>query len=161
MYIEEVNLMKYRNFLIFGLIIVSFFLTCCSKSPIVGTWFVKASNAPFPYHLFIFHSDGTVQQSNPDAGDPNTSDSNLMGVWQKVGRKIEGNMIELTADRTTRQFVSRGVIFFSVEVEKDVFKGRAIATFYDINGRILKGPFKISLEGEKILFNKKTSANKP
>jgi hypothetical protein len=51
---------------------------------IVGTWLVKIPEAPFPWHPFIFHSDGTVQQSNPDAGDPNTSDSNLIGHRQAL-----------------------------------------------------------------------------
>jgi hypothetical protein len=46
-------------------------------SPIVGTWIVKAPEAPFPYHMFVFHADGTMQQSNPDAGDRNSSDSNV------------------------------------------------------------------------------------
>ncbi len=47
--------------------------------------------APFPYHLFVFHSDGTVLQSNPDAGDANTSDSNLMGAWIAEGDHIRGS----------------------------------------------------------------------
>ena len=51
-----------------------------ASSTIVGTWFVKAPEAPFQYHMFVFHSDGTMQQANPDAGDPNSSDSNGMGV---------------------------------------------------------------------------------
>jgi len=48
---------------------------------IVGVWSVTMPEAPFPYHLFVFHSDGTMQQANPDAGDAHTSDSNGMGVW--------------------------------------------------------------------------------
>lgn len=51
-----------------------------NSPPIVGTWFVKIPEAPFHYHMFIFNSDGTMQQANPDAGDPNSSDSNGMGV---------------------------------------------------------------------------------
>src|SRR5689334_19900577 len=80
------------------------------QNPIVGTWFVKIPEAPFPYHMFVFHSDGTMQQSNPDAGDPNTSDSNGMGVWTLEGDSIKGKFVEVTADRATRQFVSRGEI---------------------------------------------------
>jgi hypothetical protein len=78
----------------------------CSRrsdlSPIVATWVVKAPEAPFPLHLFVFHSDSTVQQSNPDAGDPNTSDSNAMGIWLPDGEEIKGKLVEITADRTTR-----------------------------------------------------------
>ena len=25
-------------------------------APIVGTWLVKSPEAPFPYHMFVFHS---------------------------------------------------------------------------------------------------------
>ena len=58
--------------------------------PIVGTWLVKIPEAPFPYHMFVFHADGTMLQSNPDAGDPNTSDSNGAGVWvaDAAGSKV-------------------------------------------------------------------------
>jgi hypothetical protein len=33
---------------------------CRESRPIVGTWFVKTPEAPFPYHMLVFHSDGTV-----------------------------------------------------------------------------------------------------
>src|SRR4051794_18441557 len=52
--------------------------------PVVGTWLVKTPEAPFPYHMFTFHSDGTMLHSNPDAGDSSTSDSNGM-----EGRRFE------------------------------------------------------------------------
>jgi hypothetical protein len=58
---------------------------------IVGAWIVTIPDAPFPLHTFVFHSDGTVEQSNPDAGDPNTSDSNLNhtpgNVWVSQSRE--------------------------------------------------------------------------
>jgi hypothetical protein len=38
--------------------------------------------------MFVFNSDGTMQQANPDAGDPNTSDSNGMGAWVPDGDRI-------------------------------------------------------------------------
>jgi hypothetical protein len=82
---------------------------------------VKIPEAPFQYHMFVFNSDGTMQQANPDAGDPNTSDSNGMGVWVPDGHRIKGKFVEVTADRTTRQlpftFIkkeARGTIFRSV-----------------------------------------------
>jgi hypothetical protein len=84
--------------------------------PIVGTWLVKSPEAPFPYHMFVFHSDGTMLQSNADAGDPNTSDSNGAGVWTPVAGRIKGKFVEVIADRTTRRFVSRGEISFVVQV---------------------------------------------
>jgi hypothetical protein len=120
-------------------------------SAIVGTWLVRAPEAPFPLHMFAFHPDGTVQQSNPDAGDPNTSDSNLMGAWLADGDAIKGKLVEITADRTTRQFVSRGEISFSVKVSGNAFSGTASATFFDAAGHVLKGPLQATLKGQRVL----------
>ena len=120
-------------------------------SPIVGTWVVRVPEAPFPLHMFVFHSDGTVGQSNPDAGDPNTSDSNAMGVWVPDGQEIKGKLVEITADRTTRQFVSRGEISFRLRVSSNAFSGTASATFYDAGGRRLRGPLSATLEGQRVL----------
>jgi hypothetical protein len=72
-----------------------------SAAAVVGAWVVTIPDAPFPLHMFVFHSDGTVEQSNPDAGDPNTSDSNLMGGWRSVGDEYQGNLVEIAADRVT------------------------------------------------------------
>ena len=118
---------------------------------IVGAWVVKAPEAPFPLHMFIFNSDGTVQQSNPDAGDPNTSDSNLMGAWLPDGDGFKGKLVEITADRTTHQFVSRGEISFTLKVSGNAFSGTASAVFYDSNGQRVKGPLQARLEGERVL----------
>src|ERR1051325_6440347 len=99
--------------------------------PIVGTWLVKTPEAPFQYHMFTFHSDGTMLQSNPDAGDPSTSDSNGRGGWTQAAADIKGKFVEVTADRATRQFVSRGEISFLLHVKGDALSGTASATFYD------------------------------
>ena len=61
--------------------IVALCLMGYHETPIVGAWVVTIPGAPFPVHMFVFHSDGTVEQSNPDAGDPSASDSNLAGAW--------------------------------------------------------------------------------
>ena len=50
-------------------------------NPIAGAWFVKDPGAPFPYHMYVFNADGTMQQANPDAGDSHRSDSDGKGVW--------------------------------------------------------------------------------
>lgn len=89
------------------------FAGCRESRPIVGTWFVKTPESPFPYHMFVFHSDGTVQQSNADAGDSKTSDSNAVAVWVPDGD-------------------SRGEISFSVRVKRDTLSGIATAIFHDI-----------------------------
>ena len=47
---------------------------------IVGTWFVEDAGAPFHQHMYVFNADGTMQQANPDAGDPTTSDSDGKGI---------------------------------------------------------------------------------
>jgi hypothetical protein len=112
---------------------------------------VKTPEAPFQYHMFVFNSDGTMQQANPDAGDPNTSDSNGMGVWVPDGDRIKGKFVEVTADRTTRQFVSRGEISFSIKVTGNAFSGAASATFYDAEGRRLRGPFAATMESQRIV----------
>ena len=122
-----------------------------SLSPIVGTWLVKAPAAPFPYHMFVFNADGTMQQANPDAGDPNTSDSNGMGVWVPDGDRIKGKFVEVTADRATRQFVSRGEISFSIKVTGNAFSGTASAIFYDAGGQQLRGPLTATLEGRRVV----------
>ena len=122
-----------------------------NSPPIVGTWFVKTPEAPFQYHMFVFNSDGTMQQANPDAGDPNTSDSNGMGVWLPDGDRIKGKFVEVTADRTTRQFVSRGEISFLIKATGNAFSGTASATFYDAEGRRLRGPLAATLEGQRVV----------
>jgi hypothetical protein len=118
---------------------------------IVGAWLVKIPAAPFPLHMFVFHSDGTVVQSNPDAGDPNTSDSNLMGAWQSDGDGYKGKLVEITADRITHQFASRGEVSFAVKVSGNTFSGTASATFFDPSGRQVKGPIQVTLAGERIV----------
>jgi len=123
-----------------------------SHSPaIVGTWIVRAPQAPFPLHMFVFHSDGTVLQSNPDAGDPHTSDSNAIGVWLPDGDGVRGKVVEITADRATHQFVSRGEISFSLRVDGNAFSGTASAVFYDISGQQVRGPVQTKLEGERVM----------
>lgn len=121
------------------------------RRPIVGTWVVKTPEAPFPYHMFVVGADGTMQQGNPDAGDPNTSDSDGMGVWVEDGGRIKGKFVEITADRTTRQFVSRGEISSSLDVQGDAFRGTASANFYDAQGRKLRGQMAATLEGQRVV----------
>lgn len=101
--------------------------------------------------MFVFHADGTMQQANPDAGDPNTSDSNGMGAWVSVADGIKGKFVEITADRTTRQFVSRGEISFLIKVNRNAFSGTASAIFYDAKGLRLRGPLPATLEGQRVV----------
>jgi hypothetical protein len=120
-------------------------------SPIVGTWLVKIPEAPFPMHMIAFHADGTAQQSNPDAGDPNTSDSNAMGAWAADSAGFKGRLVEITADRTTHLYTSRGEISFKVTVNGNSMTGKAVAIFYDDKGKRLREPVQATLEGQRIL----------
>ena len=70
--------------------------------------------APYPYHLFTFHADSTVIQSNPDAGASGHSDSNLMGAWTSAGDGFTTKLVETAADRTTHKFVSRTELAMSI-----------------------------------------------
>ncbi len=119
--------------------------------PVVGVWFVKIPEAPFPYHMLAFHADGTLQQANPDAGDAHTSDSNGMGAWVMAGDRINGRFVEITADRATHQFVSRGDIRFSVKVAGDTLSGTVHATFTDTAGRAVRDPVEATLAGQRVL----------
>lgn len=91
-----------------------------------------------------------MQQSNPDAGDPSTSDSNGMGVWLADGGRIRGKFVEVTADRATRRFAGRGEISFSIQVNGQAFRGTASAVFFDAEGRQLKAPIAATLEGRRV-----------
>ena len=122
-----------------------------SAPPIVGVWLVRAPEAPFPLHMFAFHSDGTVEQSNPDAGDPRTSDSNLMGVWRADGPGVRGKLVEVAADRATHQLVSRTEISFSLRVTGDAFSGTAEARSYDAAGRPSGAPVQATLAGTRVV----------
>ncbi|MEP6946522.1 MAG: hypothetical protein ABJA02_11440 [Acidobacteriota bacterium] len=117
---------------------------------IVGVWFVTFPDAPFKYHMCTFHADGTMEQANPDAGDAHTSDSDGMGVWVREGGKIKGKFVEVTADRTTRQFVSRGEISFTLDVDGDRFAGNAVGKFYDLDNKLTFGPVNTAMQGTKI-----------
>jgi hypothetical protein len=121
-----------------------------ATAAIVGAWVVKMPDAPFPLHMFVFHADGTVEQSNPDSGDPSTSDSNLMGGWRSAGEEYQGNLVEITADRVTHKFASRGEIAFELKVTGNAFTGTASAVFFDATGRRIKGPIRVQMEGDRV-----------
>ena len=107
-------------------------------NPIVGTWFVVDSGAPFHQHMYVFNADGTMQQANPDAGDPTTSDSDGKGIWVPEGSRIRGKWMEITADRITHKFVSHGELPFEIQVTGDSFTGTLSARFYGPSGTLLK-----------------------
>jgi hypothetical protein len=120
------------------------------SDPIVGVWVVKASDAPFPYHMFVFNADGTMQQANPDQGDEGTSDSDGKGIWENKSGKVIGKFVEITADRNTHKFVSRGEISYEIAVSGETLSGTASASFYDENDKLQRGPFPTPLTGKRV-----------
>jgi hypothetical protein len=114
--------------------------TSSSASPVVGTWLVNDPNAPFPYHMYVFNGDGTLQQANPDAGDPRTSDSDGKGVWVAAGDRIKGKWMEVLADRASHKFLGRLEISFDLGVTGDRFTGTETVRSYDANGATTEAP---------------------
>ncbi len=119
-------------------------------NPIVGAWLVKDAAAPFPYHMYVFNADGTMQQANPDAGDKASSDSDGKGVWIADGRKIKGKWVEVTADRVSRQFIGRGELSFDIVADGNRFSGPSVFRFYDAEGKMVEGPIDTSISGERV-----------
>ena len=120
---------------------------------IVGAWFVKDPGAPFPYHMYVFNADGTMQQANPDAGDPHSSDSDGKGVWVTDGDRIKGKWVEVIADRASHKFTGRAEISYDIKVNVDNFTGTDSASSYDPNGTLTEGPSSPTpLEGKRVTF---------
>jgi hypothetical protein len=117
----------------------------------VGAWLVKDSGAPFSYHMYVFNADGTMQQANPDAGDPHTSDSDGKGLWVTDGDEIKGKWMEITAVRATHQFAGRVEVSFSVKVRDQRFTGVATAKSFDADNKLTEGPTSAApLEGTRV-----------
>ena len=121
-----------------------------ARDPVIGTWFVRAPDAPFTHHMFVFNADGTMQQANPDAGNPDASDSDGKGVWMRDGDVVKGKFVEVTADRKTAKFISWGEISFQVSVTDNALTGTATANFYDDDDKLLRGPFPTPLAGRRV-----------
>lgn len=134
-------------------------LTACESSttaiggynPIVGAWLVTDPNAPFPMHMYVFNADGTMQQANPDAGDPHASDSDGKGIWISDSDGIEGKWVEVIADRGTHQFTGRQEVTFQFKVSGDRFTGTEAVSSYDEKGNLTaKRELQGKLEGQRV-----------
>ncbi|HSX29054.1 MAG TPA: hypothetical protein VLE73_00680 [Candidatus Saccharimonadales bacterium] len=131
-----------------------------TKASIVGVWRVKTPDAPFTYHMFTFHSDGTLMQSNPPAGNTSTSDTAGMGIWRTgkddtVQARFEEYRLGFT-DKT----VTRGVVDFSLRLNGDTLSGSAMFTIYDAeSGEQLRGPLTTVVTGSRVTFVGYTSAS--
>lgn len=107
-----------------------------APNPIVGSWLVTDPNAPFPLHIYVFNADGTMQQANPDAGDPRASDSDGKGIWIATGSHVTGKWVEVIADRATHQLTGRLEVTFDFKVSADGFTGRESIRAYDEHGSL-------------------------
>ncbi len=117
---------------------------------IVGTWIVEDAAAPFPFHMYVFNADGTMQQANPDAGDAKTSDSDGKGIWVATGDRIKGKWVEITADRATHKFAGRLELSFDIRVQADRLTGSRSATPFDADGKPSGGPFQGDFTGTRV-----------
>jgi hypothetical protein len=104
--------------------------------------------------MVTFHQDGTMEQANPDAGDAHTSDSDGMGVWEMRGGQVVGKFVEITADRTTRQFAARGEISFTLDLDGNRFTGTAVGRFYGLDEKMSAGPISTAMNGTKVELSK-------
>jgi hypothetical protein len=122
-----------------------------SPNPVVGAWIVKDPNAPFPYHMYVFNADGTMQQANPDAGDSHASDSDGKGIWVAAGDRIKGKWVEVVADRATHAFTGRLEISYEIKVDGDTWVGTETVHAYDANGAATSGPVSPApLQGKRV-----------
>lgn len=119
-------------------------------APIVGTWIVRDPMAPFPYHMYVFNADGTMQQANPDAGDPHTSDSDGKGVWAYRDGHIIGRWVEITADRSTHKYSGRTEITFDIIVEGDTLSGTEAVKIYDADENLTELPAGPAFQGKRV-----------
>jgi hypothetical protein len=94
-----------------------------------------------------------MQQANPDAGDPHSSDSDGKGVWVTDSDRIKGKWVEVIADRASHRFTGRAEISYDVKVNGETFTGTVTASSYDANGTLTEGPTKPTpLEGKRVRF---------
>lgn len=123
-----------------------------NKHPILGVWLIEASEAPFSQHMFAFLADGVLLQSNPEAGNPEKSDSMGMGVWEPVKNSaaVRAKFVEVSASRQNHKFVSRGEVTFELTVNGNNLSGHTQANFYNAAGKLLKGPLHSPVEGRRI-----------
>jgi hypothetical protein len=124
-----------------------------APSPVVGTWVVKDSGAPFPFHMYVFNADGTMQQANPDAGDAHASDSDGKGIWAARSGMIEGKWVEITADRASHTYTGRAEISFRFKVSGNRLSGTEWARMFGADGKLTEGPNPPGkFEGERVIL---------
>lgn len=130
--------------------IVRVSMASADTGTVVGAWYVDAVGAPFAPHAMLFHNDGTVEITNPDAAEATNSSSDGMGAWIEKQRQVVGQFLEVNADKATNKFTTNLIVTFTLTVNGDSFSGPANATYYDGNGQPVAGPFPATLKGQRI-----------
>ena len=124
------------------------------QDSVVGVWIVHHSTAPFPYHMYVFNADGTMQQANPDAGNASRSDSDAKGVWAARRGHVVGKWVEISADRATHRYSGRGELTFDIAVKGDRLDGSASFIGYDPDGKVVAGPLPAPFTGTRVTVPK-------
>lgn len=123
-------------------------------NPVIGTWLVHDSKAPFPMHMYVFNADGTMQQANPDAGDAHGSDSDGKGIWTAAeGTHVRGKWVEVMADRDTHKFTGHGEYSFELSVSGDRLSGSGTMHLFD-PGNGARGAIGTTFTGERVTLGR-------
>ena len=121
-----------------------------ARDAIVGVWLVEHPTAPFPLHLYVFNADHTLQQANPDAGNPRESDSDGKGVWERRDDHFVGKWVEIMADRTTHKLIGRGELTFDVTVAGNCLTGKGTFHLFDPAGDRVGDPIDAPFTGTRV-----------
>jgi hypothetical protein len=133
-----------------GLILITLGAAASFGHSVVGAWYFQAP-APFTPHLATFHDDGTLVVMFPDAAEASRSASTGAGAWKRVANSTyQGRFYEINANRDTNTFQSNLIVTFRITVRGNSFTGIASASYYDLGGNLLEGPFGGPLTGTRI-----------
>lgn len=129
--------------------------TAPSNNSVVGVWEVQIPDAPFPWHVMTFTPYQTMSQSNPHDGNRDESDSSGQGIWETIKQadkttKVRGKFVEFKADRTSGDYIGKGVITFEFVVTGDDFKGTCQVHRYDSAGRLVRESSPLALIGKRV-----------
>jgi hypothetical protein len=104
--------------------------------------------------MFVFHDDGTMQQSNPPAGNTETSDTAGMGVWEpRQVDTVRARFEEFRHDLGTGE-VTRGVIDLVIEVHGDTLSGSCKFNIVNPDSdEHVSGPHHATLEGRRVVLD--------
>lgn len=120
------------------------------NNTIVGVWRVQTEGAPFKFHMFAFHNDGTMQQSNPPAGNTETSDSAGLGVWAADGATVKARFEEYRVALKDGA-ITRGTIDFTLYIKDNSLDGACNFNIYDAEtGKHLRGPLAATVKGQRV-----------